>query len=101
MNQINNPQVEFISSSETLDLRKRILRPGQIKKPEDIKLCQYPEDDFESTFHLGIRLHNLSHDLPSRDIAINTNEKNKIICNGTFIQQANPEHFQNAKKPYR
>lgn len=70
-------KVQIISAEETIDLRSRILRPGQ-----NLELCHYPEDHLSTTFHLGIR------------------EKNHVICNGTFIQQAHIQ-FPHAKLPYR
>lgn len=69
--------VSSISAEETLDLRSRILRPGQ-----NLDVCRYSEDHLPTTFHLGIR------------------ENNRVICNGTFIQQGN-SHFPEAKLPYR
>ena len=66
-----------ISAADTIDLRSRILRPGQ-----PVEMCRYSEDEFSTTFHLGIF------------------ENNKIICNGTFIQQSH-ESFLNAQLPYR
>ncbi len=74
---MNAIKVQRISAADTIDLRSRILRPGQ-----PIELCKYPEDEFSSTFHLGAL------------------EKNKIICNGTFIQQPH-EKFPKAQLPYR
>ncbi len=70
-------EVKKISAAETIDLRSRILRPGQ-----PIELCHYPEDDFATSFHLGIFKHN------------------KVVCNGTFLQQGH-EKFPQAKKAYR
>lgn len=70
-------QAQKISAAQTIDLRSRILRPGQ-----SIELCHYPEDNFSSTFHLGI------------------SSSGKIICNGTFIQQAH-EKLNSAALPYR
>lgn len=69
---------EIISAAETIDLRSRILRPGQ-----PIEICHYPGDDLPSSFHLGIR-----------------NEKGQVICNGTFVQQPH-EYFSEAVLPYR
>lgn len=71
----NDP--EFIQAKDCVDLRSRILRPGL-----DVKYSIYAEDDFESTFHLGI----------SRD--------NKIICNGTFMKNICP-HFLTETSAYR
>jgi GNAT superfamily N-acetyltransferase len=75
---MTNPiQVQKITAFNTIDLRSRILRPGQT-----VELCHYAEDEFESTFHLGIVLNN------------------KVVCNGTFILQGN-ENFLDATCPYR
>lgn len=60
-----------------MDLRMRILRPNQPREA-----CVYPEDNFESTFHLGII------------------EDGKVISNGTFMQQTQPK-FPQAQYPYR
>lgn len=60
-----------------MDLRMRILRPLHPREA-----CQYAEDDFETTFHLGIF------------------ENGKVISNGTFMQQAQPK-LSEAKYPYR
>jgi GNAT superfamily N-acetyltransferase len=57
-------RVEFISAEDTLDLRMKILRPGQARE-----FCMYPEDHLPTTFHLGIL------------------ENGRVISNGTFIQQ--------------
>ena len=69
--------VKFIKPDQCLDLRTRILRPGQ-----DIKLCIFAEDILPTTFHLGIY------------------DNNKIVCNGTFMQNTHPD-FSVAKNPYR
>lgn len=71
------PIVKQIQAEDTIDLRSRILRPGQ-----KIELCRYPEDHLPTSFHLGIF------------------EGTHVICNGTFIQQGNP-HFPQAQLPYR
>ena len=70
-------EIRKISAAETIDLRSRILRPGQ-----PIEICNYPGDDLPSTFHLG---------------AI---KNNKVICNGTFMQEGHLK-FSEAKLPYR
>lgn len=70
-------QVQEIRAEDTIDLRSRILRPGQ-----EVELCHYPEDNLPTTFHLGIF----------------GNER--VICNGTFIQQGH-SYFSEAKYPYR
>lgn len=71
-------KADFISANSTIDLRTRVLRPGQ-----PIELCHYPEDNLASTFHVGVM-----------------NQKGQVICNGTFMQQTH-EHFPEAKLPYR
>jgi GNAT superfamily N-acetyltransferase len=73
----SHPVVNLIQAEDTIDLRSRILRPGQ-----NLELCRYPEDNLPTSFHLGIF------------------EGNKVICNGTFIQQGH-SHFPSAKLPYR
>lgn len=70
-------EVSFISSEQAMDLRMRILRPNQPREA-----CVYAEDNFETTFHLGIL------------------ENEKVICNGTFMQQTQPK-LQEAKYAYR
>lgn len=67
----------LISAEQTIDLRSRVLRPGQ-----PIENCHYKEDNYESTFHLGIFA------------------SGKVVSNGTFIQQAH-DNFKDAKYPYR
>ncbi|MFZ3230926.1 MAG: GNAT family N-acetyltransferase [Pseudobdellovibrio sp.] len=69
---------EFITPSEAIDLRSRILRPGQ-----PIENCIYDGDNLNSSFHLGVRLN-----------------ENQIICNGTFIQQPH-KFFKSSVIPYR
>ena len=73
-----NLHIQFISTEQCMDLRTRILRPGQ-----DIKHCQYNEDGDSHTFHLGV-----------------LNKENKIICNGTFMR-TNHALFPNAQNAYR
>lgn len=58
----SNIKINFITDDETMDLRSRILRPGQ-----PLEACRYEEDKLSSTFHLGIK------------------ENGAVICNGTFI----------------
>lgn len=67
----------FVSAQNTLDLRQRILRPGQ-----PLTQCQYEEDEYESTFHLGIW------------------KNSSIVSNGTFIQQGH-SLFPKAIYPFR
>ncbi len=69
--------VVIIKSNDCIDLRSRILRPRQ-----PIELCHFAEDDFESTFHLGVL------------------KNEKIISNGTFMQNTNP-YFSDNKNVYR
>lgn len=73
----SNKKIIFISAEQTLDLRSRVLRPGQ-----SIENCKYLEDDDITTFHVGVV------------------ENNRVICNGTFIQQ---EHqlFSTTQNPFR
>ncbi|MBC7465040.1 MAG: GNAT family N-acetyltransferase [Bdellovibrio sp.] len=78
MNLPKKLKAEIISAAETIDLRCRVLRPGQPKE-----ICHYPEDDFATSFHLGIH-----------------NDHGQVICNGTFLQQPH-EFFKNAINPYR
>jgi GNAT superfamily N-acetyltransferase len=69
--------IKHISALQTIDLRTRILRPGQ-----PIEICHYPEDNLSSTFHLGI-FHG-----------------DRIVANGTFMQFAHKD-FPEARNPYR
>lgn len=71
-------KVKFISGNECVDLRHRILRPGQ-----PIENCIYAGDDSDNSFHIGI-----------------VNSDNKIICNGTFVQEGHKE-FPHAVLAYR
>lgn len=71
-------KVKFISGLECVDLRHRILRPGQ-----PVENCIYPGDDALGSFHLAV-----------------VTPDNKIICNGTFMQEGHKE-FAQAKLPYR
>lgn len=72
-----NSAVISITADETLDLRSRILRPGQ-----SLETVQYAEDFFTSTIHLGIK------------------ENGKIICNGTFMVNA-CSYFPKEPRAYR
>jgi GNAT superfamily N-acetyltransferase len=76
-NQQKPKSVSFITADETLDLRSRVLRPGQ-----PLEACIYPEDKLGSTFHLGIIV------------------DGKVISNGTFMQQSHLS-FREANRPYR
>lgn len=73
----NTANIQLITAADCIDLRSRILRPGQ-----PVERCIYPEDHFESSFHLGILINN------------------KIVSNGTFIKN-NCEHFSEIKNQYR
>lgn len=42
-------EVRFIKSTDTLDLRHRILKPTR-----PFQECPFPEDDLQSTFHVGV-----------------------------------------------
>jgi GNAT superfamily N-acetyltransferase len=75
---VKNLKVKLISSLETMDLRLRILRPGQPREN-----CIYAGDDDSRTFHLAV-----------------VDGENKIICNGTFMQEGHAE-FANAILAYR
>lgn len=61
---------------DTLPLRQKILKPFAT-----LVQCQYPEDDFETTFHFALR------------------QNNEIKGIATFIQQGHPEF--SADLPYR
>lgn len=74
---ISSAKVEFITSQETLDLRSRILRPGQ-----PIENCNYACDNENTSLHLGIR------------------QNDRVVCNGTFLQEAH-KNWPQARKPYR
>lgn len=69
--------IQLISSQEAIELRSRILRPGQ-----DISLCHYNEDNLSTTFHIGYFLNN------------------QIVSNGTFIAE-NHILFPECKNAYR
>ncbi len=70
-------KVVAISAEQAIDLRSRILRPGQ-----NLEKCHYAEDNFATSFHFGIF------------------KGSRVLCNGTFLQQR-CEHFPNAKFSYR
>jgi len=73
----SNFQIKFITPAECIDLRSRILRPGQ-----NIEFCHFPEDQLTTTFHLGLII------------------DQKIVSTGTFMLNSNPQ-FSQAKHPYR
>lgn len=74
----DNFTVGFISSQDTMDLRMRILRPLHPRE-----MCEYPEDNLPSTFHIGV----LSSD-------------GQVLSNGTFMQQGHVR-FPDAVLSYR
>ncbi|MFN9066674.1 MAG: GNAT family N-acetyltransferase [Bdellovibrionales bacterium] len=76
MNYLN--KVSNVTVSQVIDLRSRILRPGQ-----PLVNSQYEEDYDPTTFHLG-----------------SFNESMKIVTVGTFIQQRH-SYFFNSKLSYR
>lgn len=57
-------KTQIITAIDCLDLRSKILRPGQ-----PIDLCKYPEDTFATTIHLGIY------------------EGRHLVCTGTLLQK--------------
>ncbi len=69
--------VQLISAAQTIDLRCRILRPGQ-----PIENCQYIGDNDEHTFHLGVIV------------------DAKIVSNGTFMKEKN-KNFTESQLSYR
>lgn len=69
-------------AAQTMDLRARILRPGQ-----PIEICHYPEDHLSSTFHLGAF------------VALENGERT-LAANGTFMKDAH-KFFPEARNPYR
>jgi GNAT superfamily N-acetyltransferase len=71
-------KVSQLTLAQVLDLRSRLLRPGQ-----PIANSQYAEDLDTTTFHLGI-----------------LDEFRKTISVATFIQQSHL-HFLNSKLSYR
>ena len=69
--------VNFISATEAVDLRSRILRPGQ-----PIQSCIYPGDNDAGTFHIGVVI------------------DARIVSNGTFVMEKN-DKFPEAEISYR
>ena len=69
--------VNFISANEAVDLRSRILRPGQ-----PISNCSYPGDNDAGTFHIGVVI------------------DARIVSNGTFMMEKN-QNFPEAGVSYR
>lgn len=74
----DNFAVSFISAQDTMGLRMRILRPLHPRE-----MCEYPEDNLPTTFHIGV-----------------LDSDGRVISNGTFMQQAH-KHFPKAMLPYR
>lgn len=74
--------IEKISAEQTIDLRTRILRPGQ-----PVEICHYPEDNLPSTFHLGAFI-------------TLENGQRVVGANGTFMKDTHPL-FSQAKNPFR
>ena len=70
--------VNEVTLASIIDLRARLLRPGQ-----PIQNSFYAEDSDSTTLHLGV-----------------INSSQKIVCIGTFIQQSHL-HFLDSKLSYR
>ncbi|MBY0451518.1 MAG: GNAT family N-acetyltransferase [Bdellovibrionaceae bacterium] len=70
-------KIEMIPAEKTIDLRMRVLRPLQSRE-----VCEYAEDSLPTTFHVGVL------------------QNDKVISNGTFMQQAQPQ-LPGPKLPYR
>ncbi len=68
MNFQENITLQHISAEQTLNLRSKVLRPG-----EAIDKCRYLEDSLSSTFHLGVLI------------------GDKIVCTGTFMKDISPD----------
>lgn len=79
---MSNITIEQITSLQTIDLRTRILRPGQ-----PIEVCHFPTDNLSSTFHLGAFVHEEGF-------------APVLAANGTFVKDANAL-FPDAQNPYR
>ena len=67
----------FITPEQSFDLRNRVLRGSR-----PVESCNYAEDRFETTFHIGVL------------------ENDKILSNGTLMLQAH-KHFPQSHLPYR
>lgn len=74
---MNPLTVQYITAQQAMDLRMRVLRPGQPRSS-----CEYAEDHFRDTFHLAIV------------------KDGKIMSNGTFMKQEHPK-FEGAREAYR
>ncbi len=70
-------KIEMIAAEKTIDLRMRVLRPFHPREA-----CEYAEDSLPTTFHVGVL------------------QDNKVIGNGTFMQQAQPQ-LPGSKLAYR
>lgn len=79
---VSEVSIEHITPAQTLDLRSRILRPGQ-----SIDTCYYAEDNFNTTIHLGAYI-------------FNSDGERTLAANGTFMQNPH-ESFPSALNPYR
>ena len=79
---MSNISIEQIMAAQTIDLRTRILRPGQ-----PIEICHYPEDNLSSTFHLGAFIAEEGFD-------------RVLAANGTFMKDISP-YFPEARNSYR
>lgn len=65
---MSEKKIQFITAEDTMDLRSRILRPGQ-----PLEACRYAEDNLVTTFHIGVLI------------------DGRIVGNGTFMQQQHPD----------
>ncbi|MGZ3692509.1 MAG: GNAT family N-acetyltransferase [Pseudobdellovibrio sp.] len=74
---MQNDKVEKITAAQAMDLRMRVLRPHHPRE-----MCEYAEDNLETTFHLGIL------------------QNGKVICNGTFMLQGH-EKLKSNHTSYR
>ncbi len=70
-------EIRFVKAHQCLELRSKVLRPNQ-----PIDVCHYPEDSHKDSFHLGYFI------------------DQKMIGNGTFLPNANPD-FSTSINPYR
>lgn len=77
----HSAKIQFISAEDAIDLRSRILRPGQ-----PLENCHYPGDHSESALHLGI--------------CFDVDGKTQVLCNGTFLQESHA-NWPMAVLPYR
>ena len=94
-----NVKIQFVHVNDILNLRSRVLRPGQ-----DILRCQFPEDNEPTTFHLGLifDVNNFDKEMTSNQHMENYSSDKKVVCTGTFIKQNHSDiFFSNAKNAYR